>query len=55
VTQTKANKVGLHVIRILLLILLIGGLGGAGFLYFWDIPIEQERIEKPLDERVLRD
>ena len=42
-------------IRIFLAIVCIALLAGAGFLYLWDIPVEREWVEKPVDERVLRD
>jgi len=43
------------VIRLLLIFLCVLLLGGTAFLYAWDIPVEQTPVEKPLDERVLRD
>lgn len=42
-------------IRIILLILVIALLGGGAFLYFWDIPADQQQVVVPLDDRVLRD
>jgi len=53
--QRPLRSVSISVIRIILLIVFLALLSGAIFLFFWDIPVEQERVEKPLDQRVLRD
>lgn len=42
-------------IRILLLIIFVALLGGGAFLYFWDIPAQQQQVDILLDDRVLRD
>ncbi|MEO0411900.1 MAG: hypothetical protein AAF221_08695 [Pseudomonadota bacterium] len=42
-------------IRIALLGLILLAAGGSLFLYFWDVPIEQDMVEIELDPSLLRE
>lgn len=42
-------------IRIILLCLVLLTAGGSLFLYFWDVPIEQEMVEIELDPSLMRE